>query len=141
MEPTTQSARRRHLQLVPALDVDAPAPRRHIVVAEVANALAAATEAAIDAPLTLPLALSVCMQRHGVDADGLVDTMRALRVAVLEVAGMDRGQEPAPMAARESRAAALAMADYLVALIRRAVHASGSSPDHLASAAAALLAA
>jgi hypothetical protein len=145
MEPTTPTTGRGHLHLVPRPAPQAPAtpvPEGRLVASEVANALAAASDdALVAAPLALPLALSVCMQRHGVDADRLVDTMRALRVAVLRVAGMDRASEPVPVAAGDPRSAALAMADYLVGLLRRAVRESGSSPDDVASAAAALLAA
>ncbi len=144
MERRTSGARRSHLQLLAAPAADQQPPAAHGVATEVANALAAATEtteATARAPLALPLALSVCMARHGVDADGLVDTLQALRIAVLHVAGMDRGSEPAPLPTGEPRDAALLMADYLVGLLRRAVTASGATPDRLASAAAAHLAA
>ena len=140
MTPTDRSARRSHLRVVPSTATEAADALP--VAAEVANALAEASgNPPVAAPLALPLALSVCMERHGVDADRLVDTMRALRVALLRVAGMDRTTEPVPAAAGDPRAAALAMADYLVDLLRRAVRASGTSPGDVASAAAALLAA
>ncbi|MDA8313365.1 MAG: hypothetical protein M0Z46_22665 [Actinomycetota bacterium] len=111
------------------------------VAAEVAAVLACATDDVLaTAPLTLPLALSVCMERHGTGAEGLIAAMQSLRRAILAVSGLDPLSEPVPLPAGDSRAVALRLADELRGLLARVARAWAAAPDVVASAAAARLA-
>jgi hypothetical protein len=107
------------------------------VAAEVAAVLAAATDDVVSgAPLALPLALSVCMQRHGEGADGLVEAMQLLRETVLAVSGLDAAGEPVPLVVGDARTAALVLAGYLHDLLDRAARASATPRGAVALAAA-----
>jgi hypothetical protein len=111
------------------------------VAAEVALVLGGVSDDVLaTGPLTLPLALSVCMERHGTDPEGLMEAMRLVRTAVVCVAGLDPAAEPVPLGAGDPRRGALALADYLLSLLRRAGAATTRPLGALAAAAAAHLA-
>lgn len=118
----------------------AAADAGRVVAGEVAAVLAGATDEVLaGAPLALPLALSVCMERHGVGAEELLESMRLLRRAVLLVSGLDAATEPVPIASGEPRAAVLCLADYLHGLLTRAAGSTGHDRGVIASSAAAHL--
>lgn len=107
------------------------------LAAEVALLLAAAPEGdTVHAPLAIPLALSACMARHCVDAEGLIDAMLPLRRALIAVSDLDAASEPVPLATGEPTDAALSLASYLHGLLARAEAASARHRGELASAAA-----
>jgi len=133
------------LRLVPSATPEAqaspdPEAACRVVAGEVALVLSGTSPQDLaSGSLVLALALSVCMERHGVGAEGLVGAMRLLRGAVLADSGLDAASEPVPLAAGDPRSAALALARYLHGLLERAARAIGCGPDAVASSAAARL--
>ncbi len=128
---------------VAAVEDSIPAARPAVaeVAAEVAAVLAAATDDVVaGAPLALPLALSVCMERNGAGADGLVEAMQLLRENVLAVSGLDAAGEPVPLVSGDARTTALVLADYLHGMLDRAARASATPRGAVALAAAEQLA-
>ena len=75
--------------------------------------------------IEMALALSLPMARHRAGPGELVDALRLLRHAVLEVSGLDRDREPVPLAAGEPRVAAVAVAVYVAELLGRAARVTG----------------
>lgn len=119
-------------------DLDEEAEEAFLRLAgEVALLLAAAPDGdPVHAPLAIPLALSACMARHCVDAEGLIDAMLPLRRALIAVSDLDAASEPLPLAAGEPKDAALSLAAYLHGLMARAEAASARHRGELATAAA-----
>jgi hypothetical protein len=71
------------------------------------------------------LALSLSMARHRIGPADLVDALRLLRQAVLEVSRLDPDREPVPLAAGEPRVAAVNVAVYVSDLLGRAATVTG----------------
>jgi hypothetical protein len=113
---------------------DAEAVRRR-VAADVAHVLAE-EPCASGSDIELALALSLPMARHRVSPIGLVDALRLLRQAILQVAGLDQDREPVPLAAGEPRVAAVAVAVYVAELLGRAASVTGWDRAEVARAAA-----
>lgn len=117
-----------------------PAETGRRVAGEVALVVAGTAEDTLSgAPLALPLALSVCMARNELEADGLVAAMQLLRRAILAVSRLDQSCEPVPLGAGDARMAALFFAKYLHGLFDRAAEATGVARDTLALSAVAQL--
>jgi hypothetical protein len=142
-ERTTDRAGRPRLTLVapagsaPELDTGLDG---RLVAGEVAVVVAEVPgDVLTTAPLTLPLALSVCMARHEVEADTLVEAMRLLRRAVLAVSTLDPESEPVPLGSGDPRTAALNLAQYLHDLFGRAAEAAGVARGAIATSAVAQL--
>jgi hypothetical protein len=160
-QPPTSRTGRPHLRLLPPLadEPSGPATARsggaetrdadeadHLsgeaLAGEVAAVLADTTDEALaNAPLALPLALSLCMERHGVDAEGLLDAMRLLRRALLASAGPQAAEAPVPLAAGDPRSAALGLAAHLHELFGWAAAMAGDDRRAVVSSAVANLAA
>ncbi len=82
----------------------------------------------VEGNLTLVFALSAWLRVVGIGTVPACSSLLALRQALLEVSGLDRGSEPVPLLARDSRAALASLAIYLHGLIERsATHAHTST--------------
>ncbi len=84
----------------------------------------------------LALALSLPMARHRIGPADLLDGLRLLRHAVLEVSRLDPDREPVPLAAGEPRVAAVNVAVYVSDLLGRAARVTGCDRVAMARTAA-----
>lgn len=75
--------------------------------------------------------MSAWMLRSRTGVRTVAETLRALRVAVLDVAGIDAAHEPVPLLGRSDREDALNLAAYFHDLLDRAVVASDCERDDL----------
>ena len=82
----------------------------------------------VEGNLTLLFALSAWLRLAGIGTVPACSSLLVLRRALVEVSGLDRGSEPVPLLARDSRAALASLAIYLHGLIERsATHAHTST--------------
>lgn len=80
-----------------------------------------------DDSLTLPLGLSLWISRSRIDLEEALDALMALRLAVLDAAGLDRRSEPTPLRTADLRVAVVNLARYLDDLLARAARVAGIS--------------
>ena len=77
--------------------------------------------------LTLPLGLSLWIQRSRIELEEAIDALMAVRLAVLDAAGLDRRSEPTPLRTGDLRVAVVSLARYLDDLLARAARSVGTS--------------
>ena len=90
--------------------------------------------------MSLYLGLNAWMHESGTGADDAVETLLAVRSAVLGVSCLDEKSEPWPLVLRDPVAAVSSLARYLFHLLERAAVSLGTSREDVAEEAIALLA-